>query len=91
MSRPTATWRVWVTEHDRRAARDAWARARDGGAPPDRVQDLLEELERLVRTATYQAEGDPWSSGRGRSSTPVVASLHARRSLRPPNRLSPTG
>ncbi len=87
----TATdWRVRVTERDLRDARDAWVRARDAGAPADRVQDLREEHERLVRAAAYQAAGDPPVAGTA-SSTRAVASWTARRSLRPPARLSSTG
>ncbi len=90
-ARPPATWRVWVTERDLRDARDAWVRARDGGAPPDRVRDLLDELERLIRTSTFQAQGDPWATGTVPSRKSAVPSLIGRRSLRPPARLSPTG
>jgi hypothetical protein len=80
-----------VSESDLRAARTAWVRARDGGAPAERVRDLQEELERLLQTALYQAEGDPASTGRGSAKVRVVQSLSSRRFLRPPARLSPTG
>jgi hypothetical protein len=86
-----SAWRVWVSENDLRDARAAWMRARDGGAPPEQVRELLDELERLIRTAVYQAEGDPEPTWRGPRNPTAVASLSARRFLRPPTRLSPTG
>lgn len=84
-------WRVWVSEDDLQAARSAWMSARDGGAPPDRVRELREEFDRLLRTALYQAEGDPAPTGRGRTTVRAVPSHAVRRTLRPPARLSPTG
>lgn len=89
-----ATWRVWVTEGDLREARAAWLRARDGGAPVDRVADLLEELERLTRTAVYQATGDPAGGAAVRPARAVrtvrrVPSPSSRRPL--PARMTPTG
>ena len=77
-----STWRVWVTDDDLRDARAAWDRARDGGAPPDRVLDLLEELERLTRARAYQAAGDPPAGGT--AGTVPAQSLGGRRFLRPP-------
>jgi hypothetical protein len=91
MSAPTDTWRVWVTEDDLREARAAWARARDAGAPADRVGDLREELERLSRTAAYQATGDAWDNGRGLDVVRRMPSLAARRLLRPDAQLSAAG
>ncbi len=85
-------WRVWVSEDDlpRPLARRGCS-ARDGGAPPDRVRELREEFDRLLRTALYQAEGDPAPTGRGRTTVRAVPSHAVRRTLRPPARLSPTG
>ena len=85
MSAPTDTWRVWVTEDDLREARTAWVRARDAGAPAERVRDLREELERLSRTAAYQAAGDAWDTGRGldRDAVRRTPSLVERRLQRP--------
>lgn len=45
---------IAVTDADVRAARDAWAAARDGGAPEARVQQLHRGYERLVRTQARQ-------------------------------------
>jgi hypothetical protein len=87
---PTGMWRVWVTEADIRAAREAWVTARDAGAPADRVLDLLQELERLTRTAVLQSAGDPSATGRDAVAR-RVPSFTARRFLRPPARLSAVG
>ncbi|WP_199421948.1 hypothetical protein [Actinotalea solisilvae] len=43
-----------VTDADVRAARDAWAAARDGGAAEARVEQLHRGYERLVRTQSRQ-------------------------------------
>lgn len=51
-SAPTSTaeaWRVRVSDEDVRQARDAWLRARHGGAPAERVRELRQDLERLWR------------------------------------------
>ena len=78
------TWRVWVTDEDVHRARSAWVRARDDGAPADRVRDLLEEWERLSRTATLQSAGDPWSSATElRAVTHTATSRALRRAERP--------
>ncbi len=47
-------WTIDVTDADIRAARDAWRAARDGGAPPERVEAMLQSYERLVRTQGRQ-------------------------------------
>lgn len=90
MSPLDGVWRVWVTEDDLRAARTAWAQARDDGAPVERVLDLLAELERMTRTAALQASGDPWWSSHEVRAVRVVPSVAARRLLRPP-RLTAAG
>lgn len=79
---PGLTWRVWVTEGDLREARAAWLQARDGGAPPDRVLELREELERMTRTAAFQSAGDLASSRRDPG--PLRVPSPVRRSIRPP-------
>lgn len=55
---PLEAWRVQVTVDDVRAAHDAWLRAHDAGAPSDRLRDLREELERIVRAQGLQAVRD---------------------------------
>lgn len=58
MTAPEQAWRVHVSPEDIRAAHDAWLRARDAGAPSDRLRDLREELERIVRAQALQTAGD---------------------------------
>ena len=84
-------WRVWVTEADIGAAREAWVSARDAGAPADRVLDLLQELERLTRTAALPVGGGPRGAQAGTAVARRVPSFTARRFLRPPARLSAAG
>jgi hypothetical protein len=52
---PEHSWRVHVSADDVRAAHDAWLHAHDTGAPSDRLRDLREDLERIVRTQALQA------------------------------------
>lgn len=85
------TWRVWVTAADVRAARVAWIEARESGAPPERVLDLLQELDRLSCTLAYQAAGDTWPTGAEAATDAVVPSFTTRRFLRPAARLSVAG
>jgi hypothetical protein len=51
-------WRVRVSADDVRAAHDAWLHAHDARAPSDRLRDLREELERIVRAHTLQSAGE---------------------------------
>ena len=52
------SWRVRVTDADIRRATDDWLAALDLGAPSDRVDDLLQELQRLWRAGVRQLAGD---------------------------------
>ena len=48
---------VTVQERDVTEARAAWLAAENGGAPPARVEELLDDYARLVRArAAQQAE-----------------------------------
>ncbi|WP_024287282.1 hypothetical protein [Cellulomonas sp. KRMCY2] len=47
-------WRVDLTDEDILAARNAWWDAREGGAPPERVQVLWDDLGRLMREQVRQ-------------------------------------
>lgn len=58
MTHPEHSWRVQVSADDVRAAHDAWLRARDVGASSDRLRDLREELERMVRAQSLQAPAE---------------------------------
>ena len=49
-----SAWRIDVTDADIRAAKEAWMAARDGGAPDERVLQLHQGYERLVRTQGRQ-------------------------------------
>ncbi len=54
MRNPLADLRVHVTDDDIATARDALARARADGAPPERVDELAADHARLVRARTVQ-------------------------------------
>jgi hypothetical protein len=58
MTLPEHAWRVRVTPEDVRSAHDAWLHAHDTGAPSERLRDLREDLERIVRAQALQAAGE---------------------------------